>query len=154
MSIKEVNKYIIAIAVTLIVGIGIGIGGSVAFYHYNPNIEEKITVVTLEGDKDVIKHKNIKTKGKNIEITTESEGKGKIKTIIPKNLVCKEYKNILSLTVNPFYQEKSFYLGYNLEYQRVLFKRLILHTGANINHDLMKNKVVGGGLKLGLGIRF
>lgn len=132
--LSEVNKYIIAVAVTLVVGISIGFGGTYAYFKYNPFIEEKVKVITLEGKKGVIEHKDIKTKGKNIEITTESKGKGKIKTIIPKSLICpKPLKNSISLNVYAGLYDLTPTISYGIQYTRQIFTRIDINVGFKID---------------------
>ena len=150
------KKIIISSSICLIIGVIIGAG---SYYLYqkkqNNQLAGGINVNILDGKPGIIKHDNFKNKKEVIEFDTTSTGKGKIKTVIKKDVFCpKIKKNIVSFNANLFYQQKYFYMGYNFDYQRVFFNNIVLNTGINVNHNLMTNEIEGIGAKIGVGYVF
>lgn len=143
--------YVISFAIGLL----IGAGALFAYYHYNPNIQEKIKVVQIEGKE--IKHKNIKTRGKNIEFITESKGKGKIKTIIPKSLIpeARAWNKYTNTIQYQFYAEYSRTptIGHSLSYWK-RFSRFQLGVGVKINQKMYTGGFDGVGGFIGAGFIF
>lgn len=144
--------YIITSAISII----IGVSGVLGYQHFTAQkIEKSTKVIHLAGDKNKIKHTGIKNKKDVLEIITKSTGNETIKTIIKKSDFCpKQRKNIILVGVNPFYQTHDMYLGYNLNYQRIIINRFVVGAGINVNQNLFKSRVEGIGGKISLGIMF
>ncbi|GAB4221141.1 MAG: hypothetical protein Kow00102_14200 [Spirochaetota bacterium] len=97
------------------------------FNNINPKSEPKMLVKQIQGEK--IQHSNINFQGKYISFNTASEGKGKIYTQIPKEIIPEAYSWLYKnhcIQAGLFYQYhnqllRSFSLAYFYRYQTVSF---------------------------------
>ena len=84
-------------------------------------LPDEITTRNIEGAN--ISHKAWDLKGKSIRFITESSGKGKAETVVPKKIIPEarkwmERNNVIIGGVSLIYSEGAFYPGGKLEYYR------------------------------------
>ena len=146
------NKIIIAVSI-FIGGLGIGIGSTYLYMKPKPISGNQITTI---GDTDNIKIKEVIVYRDRVVTKIVAKDEGEITATFNKEQICPEIfrKHILGFSINPFYQNRSFYLGYHVDYQRIFKNRFILTTGLNINQNLLSSTVEGVGGKIGFGILF
>lgn len=104
----------------LVIGIIIPVTGF--FYFNHPDVDNNVheTVTQVSGEK--IDHTDYNYKGKSVTFKTQSEGKGEIKTEIPKLLIPEaaawiQKNNIIQADVMYMYHD-SLFLSYSLSYYR------------------------------------
>ena len=142
---------IIIIAVCLVVGAFIGVGITYSIMRFR---DVPPTDIASTGDIDNIKIKYIKIFKDRIVWKTIATEPGQITTEVDKETICgKDKKNIISIGINPFYQE-DFYLGYYGQYQRIFLNKFVLGIGINFNQNMSSKVLEGYGATLGLGYMF
>ena len=119
MNIKQ--KFSRGIFVALVGGLSFLGGWFFNEYSNREVLPNEITTRKIEGAK--ISHKAWNLKGKSIRFITESDGKGKAETVVPKKVIPEarkwmERNNVIIGGASLIYSEGTFYPGGKLEYYR------------------------------------